>query len=149
LSLTKINTNLLFSQAFCEDSMSNTPFEKQRLAVNLVEQIGHEIALGHGASGDMLLAATEQSLGFELPRPLRAIIAASSIPAMTRPGRPLNSRGREDFALEEVDGRYPALLRKYEEEARQRRSTASADGDDLARAERSPSELAYRKSCGR
>ena len=32
--------------------MSNIPFEKQRLQVDLVAQIEHEIALGNGMSGD-------------------------------------------------------------------------------------------------
>jgi REP element-mobilizing transposase RayT len=45
--------------------------------------------------------------------------------------------------LKEVDDRYPALLRKHEEEARQKRLLAAAAGDTLASAEPTPSELAY------
>jgi hypothetical protein len=123
--------------------MSNIGIEKQRLQVNLVEQIEREIAQGHGVSGEILLAAIEQSAGLKLPAPLPEIVAKASIPAVKRPGRPRNCKGREDFALEEVDARYPALLLKYEQEARQRRILASTDGDDLARAEPTPSELAY------
>jgi hypothetical protein len=145
LLLTKIGTNLLFSQHFCEDNMSNIPFEKQRLQVNLVEQIEREIASGRGVPGEILLAAIEQSAGLKLAAPLSEIVAKSSIPAVKRPGRPPNSKGREDFALEDVDNRYPTLLRKYEEEARNRRDMASAKGDALASAERTPSELADRE----
>src|ERR1700716_1937998 len=75
--------------------MSKTPFEKQRLQVNLVEQIEHEIALGHGASGDVLLAAIEQSVGFELDAPLRNVLPKFSSPAESRRGRPSNPKGRE------------------------------------------------------
>jgi hypothetical protein len=145
LLLTKINTNLLFSQPFCEDSMSNIPFEKQRLQVNLVDQLDREIAQGRGISGETLLAAIEQSLGHKLAAPLAEIVTKASIPAVKRPGRPTNSKGQEDFALEEVDARYPALLLAYEEKARERRSLASVNGDELARGESTPSELAYRK----
>jgi hypothetical protein len=145
LLLTKINTNLLFSQHFCEDSMSNIPFEKHRLQVNLVDQLEREIACGGGVCGETLLAAIEQSLGLKLAAPLAEIVTKASIPAVKRPGRPTNSKGQEDFALEEVDARYPALLLAYEEKARERRSLASVNGDELARGESTPSELAYRK----
>lgn len=125
--------------------MSNIPFEKQLLQVNLVDQLARDVASGRGVSGENLLAAIEQSLGAKLAAPLTEIITAASISALKRPGRPPNPKGREDFALKELDDRYPALLREYEEKARERRSLASADGDDLARAESTPSELAYRK----
>ena len=125
--------------------MSNIPFEKQYLQVNLVDQIEREIASGHGVPGKILLAAVEQAVGRKLPAPLPEILTKASIPAVKRPGRPPNSKGREDFALEEVDARYPALLLGYEKEARQRRSLASVGGHALARAEPTPSELAYRE----
>ena len=125
--------------------MSKIPFEQQRLPANLVEQIGHEIASGHGVSGEILLAAIEQSTGLKLAAPLPEIIVKSSIPAVKRPGRPPNSKGREDFALEEVDAHYLTLLRKYEQQARQRRNSALASGDEMARGESTPSELAYRE----
>ena len=62
--------------------MSNIPFEKQRLPVDLVEQIEREIALGNGVSGDILLAAIEQSVTrtfgpARLPIYPRAMIALS------------------------------------------------------------------------
>lgn len=123
--------------------MSKIPFEKQRLPVDLVEQIERDIALGNGVSGDSLLGAIEQSVGLKLTARLRDIVSKFSIPAVKRRGRPSNCKGREDFALEEVDARYPALLRKHEEEARQKRLLAAAAGDILASAEPSPSELAY------
>jgi hypothetical protein len=46
--------------------MTNTPFENQRLPVDLVEQIEHDIAQGKGVSGDVLLGALEQSAGHQL-----------------------------------------------------------------------------------
>jgi hypothetical protein len=123
--------------------MSNIPIEKQRLPVNPVEQILHKIAQGEAVSGDELLGAIEQSQGHQLADRLRGVIRKFSVPAVRRRGRPSNSRGREEFALEEVDVRYPALLRKHEEEAGQRRLLAAAAGDVLATAEPTPSELAY------
>src|SRR3954462_4914413 len=125
--------------------MSNIPFEKQYLQVNLVDQIAWAIASGHGVSGEILLAAIEQAVGRKLPAPLPEIVSKASIPAVKRRGRPANCKGREDFALEEVDAHYPTLLRKYEQEARQRRSLASLGGHAQARAEPTPSELAYRE----
>ena len=125
--------------------MSNIPFEKQYLQVDLVDQIAREVALGHVVPGKILLSAIEQAVGRKLAAPLPEIIVKSSIPAVKRPGRPPNSKGREDFALEEVDAHYLTLLRKYEQQARQRRNSALASGDELARGESTPSELAYRE----
>jgi hypothetical protein len=45
--------------------------------------------------------------------------------------------------LEAVDARYPALLRKHEEEAQERKRLAAAEGTILPKAEPMPSELAY------
>jgi hypothetical protein len=123
--------------------MSKIPFEKQRLQVDLVAQIEHEIALGNGMSGSDLLGAIEQSVNLQLAAPLRDIVSKFSIPAVKRRGRPSNHKGREDFALEEVDDLYPPLLRKHEGEAEKRRLLAAAAGDVLATAESTPSELAY------
>jgi hypothetical protein len=47
--------------------------------------------------------------------------------------------------LAELDDRYPALLRNYEEEAQRSRRFAAAKGDVLANAEPTPGELAYRE----
>lgn len=123
--------------------MSNIPFEKQFLPVNAVEQIVHKIAQGKAISGDELLHAIEQSQGHVLDDRLREVVPRFSVSPVKRRGRPSNCKGREDFALEEVDIRYPALLGKYEQEAQQRRLLAAAEGAVLARAERPPSELAY------
>ena len=122
--------------------MSNIPIEEQRLPVNPVEQIAHEIRQGEAVSGDELLHAIEWSGGHMDDR-LRDVVRRFSVSAVKRRGRPNNCKGREDFALKEVDARYPPLLRKHEEEARQRRLSAAAAGDILASAEPAPRELAY------
>jgi hypothetical protein len=129
--------------------MTNIPFENQRLPVNLVEQIEHDIAQGKGVSGDVLLAALEQSAGRQLDDRLRKVISKFSVAAVKQRGRPCISKGPEDFALKQVDARYPALLRKYEEEARQRRLLAAAEGTVLPSAEQTPSELAYTEILGK
>jgi REP element-mobilizing transposase RayT len=123
--------------------MSNIPFERQRLPVDLVGQIERDIALGSAVSGSDLLAAIEQSVGLQLAARFRDIVNKFSIPAVKRRGRPSSCKGREDFALEVVDARYDPLLRKHEKEAEQRRLLAAAAGDVLASAEPTPSELAY------
>jgi hypothetical protein len=123
--------------------MPKIPFEKQRLPVNPVEQIEHKIAQGEAASGDELLDAIEQSHGQHLDDRLRNVIRRFSVSAVKRPGRPSKSKGREDFASKEVDDRYPALLRKHEEEAQERKRLAAAEGTFLASTELKPSELAY------
>jgi hypothetical protein len=123
--------------------MSNIPIEKQHLLVNPIEQIEHDIAQGKSVSGDVLLGALEQAAGRQLDDRLRDVIRRFSVSAVKRRGRPTICTGPEDFALEEVDARYPPLLRKHEEEARQRRLSAAAAGDILASAEPAPRELAY------
>jgi hypothetical protein len=70
LLLTKKQPTYCSRNNFCEDNMSNIPFEKQYLQVNLVEQLEREVALGHGVSGEILLAAIEQAVGRKLPAPL-------------------------------------------------------------------------------
>jgi hypothetical protein len=123
--------------------MTNIPIEKQLFPADPVEQIEHKITQGEAASGDELLHAIEWSAGRQLDHRLRDVVRKFSVSAVKRRGRPSNNRGREDFALEEVDARYPALLRKYEDEAQQRRRLAAAQGTILASAEPTPSELAY------
>jgi hypothetical protein len=122
--------------------MSNIPIEEQRLPVNPVEQIAHKITQGEAVSGDELLHAIEWS-GGNIDDRLRDVVRRFSVSAVKRRGRPNNRKGQEDFALKEVDARYPPLLRKHEEEVRQRRLLAEAAGDILAGAEPTPSELAY------
>jgi hypothetical protein len=107
--------------------MSNIPIEEQRLPVNPVEQIAHKITQGEAVSGDELLHAIEWS-GGHIDDRLQDVVRRFSVFAVKQRGRPGNYRGREDFALKEVDARYPALLRKHEEEARQRRLLAAAKG---------------------
>jgi hypothetical protein len=123
--------------------MSNIPFEKQRLSVDLIGEIERAITAGNSVSGSDLLAAIEQSIEIQLAARLRGIVSKFFIPAVRRRGRPRNCRGREDFALEEVDARYPRLLRKYEKKARQSRRLAAAKGAVLPSAQRTPSESAY------
>lgn len=123
--------------------MAKIPFEKQRLPVNPVEQIDSQIAQGNVVTGEELLDAIERSEGHQLDDRLRDIVSKFSVSAVRRRGRPSNCKGREDFALEEVDARYPALLRKHEEEAQRKRLLAAAKGAVLGKAERKPSELAY------
>jgi hypothetical protein len=123
--------------------MSNIPFEKQVFPVDPVGQIEHKIAQGEPVSGDELLDAIEYSQGHPSVDRLRDIIRRFSVSAVKRRGRPSKSKGREDFALEEVDARYPALLRKHEEEAQERKRLAAAEGTILPSAEPTPSELAY------
>jgi hypothetical protein len=122
--------------------MSNILVAEQRLPVNPVEQIAHKITQGEAVSGDELLHAIEWS-GGHIDDRLRDVVRRFSVSAVKRRGRPNNCKGREDFALKEVDARYPALLRKHEEEVRQRRLLAAAKGDVLPTAEPTPSELAY------
>jgi hypothetical protein len=122
--------------------MSNIPIEEQRLPVNPVEQIAHEIRQGEAVSGDELVHAIEWSGGHMDDR-LRDVVRRFSVSAVKRRGRPNNCKGREDFALKEVDARYPPLLRKHEEEAQQKRLLAAARGEVLPTAEPTPSELAY------
>ena len=123
--------------------MTTIPFEKQLLPVNPVDQLEHKIAQGQAISGDELLDAIEQSEGHSLAPRLRDVVRKFSASAVKRRGRPINSKGGEDFALEEVNAWYPALLRKHEEEAEQKRLLAAAAGDILASAERTSNELAY------
>ena len=123
--------------------MTNIPSEKQRLPVNLIEQIEHEITQGKAVSGDVLLAALEQFGGHQLDDRCRNVVRAFSVSAVKRRGRPSICKGREDFALEEVNAKYPALHRRHEDELRQRRLSAAAEGTVLPKAEAMPSELAY------
>jgi hypothetical protein len=97
--------------------MSNIPIEMQRLP-DPVEQIERKIAHGNVVSGDELLHAIERSQGHQLDDHLQDVVRKFSISAVKRRGRPPSNcedRGREEFAMAEVDDRYPALLHKYEE----------------------------------
>ncbi len=119
------------------------PIEKQILPENPVEHIEHKQAQGMAVPGAELLHAIEWSVGHALDDRLRKVVSPFSISAVKRRGRPCISKGPEDFALKEIDALYPALLRKYDEEARQRRISTAAEGTVLPSAARTPSELAY------
>jgi hypothetical protein len=126
--------------------MMNIPIEKQRLPADSIEHIEHKIAQGTAVSGGELLHAIEWSQGHQLSDRLRDVVRRFSISAVKRRGRPPSNcedRGREEFAMAEVDDQYPALLQKYEGEVQQKRRLAAAGGAVLAEAEPTPSELAY------
>lgn len=123
--------------------MSNIPYEAQQRLPITVEQIKLQIAKGMAVSGDELRRAIEWSVGHPLDHRLREVISMFSVAAVKQRGRPSSSKARDDFALKEVDERYPELLQEYEEDARQRRLSAAADGTALPSAQRTPSELAY------
>jgi hypothetical protein len=122
--------------------MTNIPI-KQRLQVDPVERIEWKIAQGIAVSGDELLQVIDRLEAYPLDDRTRDLLRKFSISAVKRRGRPHNCRGREDFALEELDDRYPALLLKYQGEFRQKRCSAAAEGTVLPVSERTPSELAY------
>jgi hypothetical protein len=126
--------------------MSNIPFKEQKLPPNHLAFVQASIAAGDPVAGDDLLRAIEQITGAPLPEEARNFLLLAVIPAVKRRGRPPSKsqdRGREDFAMKEVDDRYPALLQKHEQEVRQKRRSAAAVGTVLASAEPTPSELAY------
>jgi len=89
------------------------PFSQQRLSSDFVEVIKIDQARGEAVSGEVLLSATEQWLGRPLPERLRELFPAFSCAAIRKKGRPRNNQAVEDFGLEELDGRYLALLRKF------------------------------------
>jgi hypothetical protein len=124
--------------------MTDLPIE-QRLQVDPVEQIERNIAQGNAISGDELLRAIEQSENRRLDDRVRDVVRKFSVSAVGRRGRPRKCKGTEDFALEELHTRYPALLQKYQDEAQQRRRLAAVRGDIPPSAEPSPSESAYRE----
>jgi hypothetical protein len=120
--------------------MKTIPFEKQYL-IDPIERIKLDRAQGVAVSGNALLHAIEWSLGHRLDDSLREEVSEFSISAVNRRGRPRSDNHLESIALGKVNARYPALLQKYEEDAK-RRCSAAGRGV-LARAEPTPSELAY------
>jgi hypothetical protein len=119
--------------------MSKTPFENQRFPVDLVDQIADDLARGRGASGNDLVRALDQLDGPKLSDCVREIVRQFSAPAVKARGRPANPRGRIDFALEELDAAYPALLASFQKASR------ASDGRARNKPSASPSELAYRQ----
>jgi hypothetical protein len=143
LKLTIYRRNVLYRQHFLRGHMSTIPFEKQFLPSDPVEQLEQNLAHGMAVSGHELRRVIECSTDRQLDDQLRKIISRFSVAAAKSRGRPCTNRGAEDFALDEVDARYPALLGQYERDARQRRLSATAEGNLLPSAEQTPSELAY------
>jgi hypothetical protein len=129
--------------------MSNILFKQQILAVDPIEQIEFGIAQGNAVSGEELLRTIEQCETRPLDARLRDVIRKFSVSAVKRRGRPSNCTGREDFALAKLDARYPALLRKHEQETRRVRRLAAAENDVPSRIEQTPSELAYTEILGK
>jgi hypothetical protein len=123
--------------------MTIIPFDQQRLAVDLVAQIEHDIAHDKGLPGDKLLAAIEHSTGLRLDDRLRNIICEVFIPAAKRRGRPRNSRGVEDFTMDQIDGRYRELLCGFEKAAA--RPNPEQENSSASPQDGPASELAYRK----
>src|SRR5882757_5009143 len=105
--------------------MTKIPFEKQYL-IDPVERIKLDRAQRVGVSGDALLQAIEWSLGRRLDDSLREEVSKFSISADNRRGRPRSGNHLESFALGKMNARYPALLQKYEEDAKQRCSAAGS-----------------------
>jgi hypothetical protein len=114
--------------------MSIIPFEMQLLPVNPVDQIEYKIAHGEAVSGEELLDAIEQLQGHRLDDRLRDVVRKFSVSAVKRRGRPRSNRGLQDFGMEKLDKRYPALLQKF-----RREDPRGSKADH-----RSPSERAYR-----
>ncbi len=92
--------------------MSKIPFEQQHLPRDRIQDIANEIKQGNAVSGTDLLSAIEHSMGPQLEARLRDIIRQSSIPDVKQRGRPHGSVTKIDFALEELDRRYPHNYRK-------------------------------------
>ena len=125
--------------------MSTIRFEKQIFPSDPLDQLEQNLAHGMAISGHELRHVIEFSTDCQLNDRLRKIITRFSVAAVKSRGRPCTNKGAEDFALAEVDARYPALLGQYERDARQRRLSATGDGNVLPSAEQTPSELAYTK----
>jgi len=85
---------------------------QQRLERDLAEDIKATLKNGRAVGGDELLRAIEQRVG-PLPLGLRQLFPAFSCAAIHKKGRPRNNQAVEDFGLEELDGRYRALLREF------------------------------------
>src|SRR5262245_48264846 len=115
--------------------MATIPSHRQYLQINPVDRIKYQIAQGKTVSGTELASAVKRSLGCDLPPELLELLVAFSVPAVKRRGRPPNCLAREDFALEELDERYSALLPQLQAESH----------DTSTRQDGSPSERAYRQ----
>ena len=133
--MTKYRLNVLCLQYFCEGHKPTIPYEAQQRLPITVEQIEYQIAQGMAVSGVELRRAIECSVGRPLDDRLREVISMFSVAAVKRRGRPSSCRGREDFAMEELDRLYSDLLQTFQDDAD--RKSVSKDP--------SPSERAYRQ----
>lgn len=124
--------------------MPNIPVDKQILPPDYLTSALVAAESGEPVSGDDLLLAIEQSIGRRLPEKVRGLVCGATIPAGRTRGRPSNFGANRDFAMATIDICYPRLLRKFQNECRKQRAAARVAGHKLARAEKSPSELAYR-----
>jgi len=119
--------------------MSNTRVP-QKLPPDHLAFVQTSIAAGDGVAGDDLLLAIEQSIQQPLSEVVRKIVGLAIIPAVKTRGRPPKFGVLLDLALNEVDLRYPALLR-YEKRKKKRllkSGQVPQKGD-------SPSMLAYER----
>jgi hypothetical protein len=66
--------------------MSKIPIKQQRLRIDPIERIEHEIAQGNHVSGDELLRAIEQSETRQFDDRLRDLIRKFSVSAVKRRG---------------------------------------------------------------
>jgi hypothetical protein len=118
--------------------MSRIPFADQILPVDYLLSARMNIQAGKSVSGGDLLRMIEQCMGQPLPASARSVLRRAIVPAVKTRGRPSKFGAALDLALENVDRRYPALLR-YE----QRKKDRLLKSGKAAQKGESPSLLAY------
>jgi hypothetical protein len=119
--------------------MHNIPFFRQFLSIDYILSAQTDIKAGKPVSGETLLGAIEQSIQQQLPDCVRDIVRRALVPAVKTRGRPMKFGALLDFALEKVDGRYPALLR-FEQRKKDR---LLKTGKGVSKGDYSPSLRAY------
>lgn len=134
-NLTGATPKLLLDHRYSMEWLNMIPFAQQYLKADPIDRIRFQIARGNLVQGKELLLAVEESIGVTLSPDLRQLFDAFSAPGQKRRGRPSNCRAQDDFALVELDQRYPDLLQQFQNEAR----NAAAPSDEC------PSERAYRQ----
>ena len=118
--------------------MPKIPFSAQILPVNYLAFVQAYVRAGKPVSGEDILLTIEQSIRQQLPEDVRSLVRLSVIPAVKARGRPSKFGAQLDFALEQVDRRYPAVLR-YEA----RKKTRLLKSGKLAPKGESPAMFAY------
>jgi hypothetical protein len=121
--------------------MSKIPLADQILPVDYLLSVRTNIQAGKPVSGDDLLHMVEQCMRRALPESARSIVRLALVPAVKTPGRPSKFGASLDLALEQVDRRYPALLR-YEQ---RKKDCLLKSGKGVSRGDYSPSLLAYER----